>query len=130
MKWSALAFASACLCLSALPHVARADDLLESYDAYIGEDDLYNSNGERLSAPWQVIRQDRANVHKFGISQRGDESDSFFASKRNRDIAERLIRDGSIDRRSARRLMGGDVMIHVDIYGQGDVGDYIEVTVD
>ncbi len=129
MKWSVFACACACLCLSALPHAARADDLLESYNAYIGEDDLYNSNGERLTAPWQVIRQDRANFHKFGISQRGDESDSFFASKRNRDIAERLIRDGSINRQSARLLMGGDVMIRVDIYGQGDVGDYIEVTV-
>ena len=81
--------------------VAKADELIESYGAYIGQDDLYNSNNERLTQPWQVIRQDRANVHRFGVSQPGDDRDNFFASPRNRELAERMIRSGRIDRSAA-----------------------------
>lgn len=108
---------------------ARADELIESYGAYIGEDDLYNSNGARLTQPWQVIRQDRANVHRFGIRQRGDDIDGFFGSARNRELAERMIRRGRIERSAARRLLGGGVRIYVEIW-RGPGGDYLTVTVD
>lgn len=108
---------------------ASADELIESYGAYIGEDDLYNSSNQRLTQPWQVIRQDRANVHRFGIRQRGDEVDGFFGSARNRDLAERMIRSGRIERSAARRLLRGDVYIHVEIW-RGRGGDYLNITVD
>ena len=108
--------------------VAKADELIESYGAYIGQDDLYNSNNERLTQPWQVIRQDRANVHRFGVSQPGDDRDGFFASARNRELAERMIRSGRIDRSAARRLLDGDVQIYVEIW-RGAGGDYINISV-
>lgn len=108
---------------------ARADGLVEAYNAYIGEEDLYNSYGERLSEPWQVIRQDRANYHRFGTSQPGDEGDAFFASAKNREKAERMIEYGSIETRAARALVRGNVLINVQIF-RGANGDYINVTVD
>ncbi len=108
---------------------AKADELIESYGAYIGQDDLYNSSNERLTQPWQVIRQDRANVHRFGVSQPGDDFDNFFASARNRELAERMIRSGRIDGSAARRLLNGDVQIHVEIW-RGGGGDYINISVD
>ena len=108
---------------------ARADELIESYGAYIGQDDLYNSSNERLTQPWQVIRQDRANVHRFGVRQPGDEIDGFFTSARNRELAERMIRSGRIDRQAARVLLDGDVRIHVEIW-RGAGGDYINISVD
>jgi hypothetical protein len=107
---------------------ARADELIESYGAYIGQDDLYNSNNERLTQPWQVLRQDRANVHRFGVRQPGDDLDSFFASSRNRELAERMIRAGRIERSAARRLLDGDVQIYVEIW-RGAGGDYINISV-
>lgn len=107
---------------------ARADELVESYGAYIGQDDLYNSSDERLTQPWQVIRQDRANVHRFGVSQPGDDLDNFFASARNRELAERMIRSGRIERSAARRLLEGDVQIYVEIW-RGAGGDYINISV-
>ena len=107
---------------------ARADELIESYGAYIGQDDLYNSNNERLTQPWQVLRQDRANVHRFGVRQPGDDLDSFFASARNRELAERMIRAGRIERSAARRLLDGDVQIYVEIW-RGAGGDYINISV-
>ncbi|MGQ3209507.1 MAG: hypothetical protein ACT6U0_01460 [Shinella sp.] len=109
--------------------VARADELIESYGAYIGQDDLYNSSNERLTQPWQVIRQDRANVHRFGVRQPGDDIDGFFASARNRELAERMLRSGRIEGAAARRLLDGDVRIHVEIW-RGVGGDYISISVD
>ncbi len=127
MKKGLLAVAAmVCGLLSA--EIARADELIEQYNAYIGEDDLYNSNGGRLTQPWQVIRQDRANYHRFNIRQRGDQGDDFFASARNRDLAERMISRGTITRQAARALLNGDCNIHVEIYRGGN-GDYIDVTV-
>ena len=108
---------------------AKADRLVEQYSAYIGEEDLYNSSGARLTQPWQVIRQDRANYHRYGISQPGDEDDSFFSSAKNRERAERMIEYGMIETRAARALVRGDVIVNVQIM-RGPDGDYLNVTVD
>lgn len=108
---------------------AKADELVDEYNAYIGRDDLYNSSGERLREPWQIIRQDRANYYKFGIRQRGDEPDSFFASVENRAKAERMIRDGTITRDARRLLLQGDCTVNVKVYHDRS-GDYLEITVD
>ena len=123
-------FAAACaVVLATSAGAAQADELLERYNAYIGQDDLYNSNNERLTQPWQVVRQDRANVHRFGIRQPGDDIDSFFASARNRDLAERMIRDGTIESAAARLLLRGDARVTVEVW-RGPDGDYLNVSVD
>ncbi|WP_202388624.1 hypothetical protein [Pontixanthobacter aquaemixtae] len=101
-----------------------------SYRAFIGRDDLYNSSGKRLDQPWQILRQDRANFHRFGVSQRGDTSDEFFASGRNREIMERLVRSGSISPVAKNRLVRGGAVVFVEIYGEGDTGNRVVVTVD
>src|SRR6056297_2017871 len=107
-----------------------AQELLGSYTAYIGTDDLYNSSGARLSEPWQVLRQDRANYHRFGIRQRGDEWDPFFSSIDNRAAMERMIMRGRIDPQARASLLQGNSTVHVRIYGRGGRGDHVEVTVD
>lgn len=119
--------AAALAALSAVP--AAADELIGSYSAYIGEDDLYNSNGDRLRQPWQILRQDRANFHKYGISQRGDEDDDFFASAENRANMEYMVQHGKIARSAAKALVRGGVMVTVEIYGSGGTGDFVNVTV-
>ena len=124
-----LATAMAAISVMAGTTAARADDLIASYSAYIGQDDLYNSNGARLTEPWQVIRQDRANVHKFGIRQPGDESDGFFGSVRNRELAETMIRRGAISADAAILLLNGDVRITVEVW-RGSGGDYLNINVD
>jgi hypothetical protein len=108
---------------------AHAQDIVGSYVAYIGRDDLYNSSGARLTEPWQILRQDRANFHRYGISQRGDEWDSFFGSIENRAIMERMVMNGSIDRQAAQNLVRGDATVFVRIYGRGSRGDSVQVTV-
>jgi hypothetical protein len=108
---------------------ALAESLVGRYVAYIGQDDLYNSNGVRLTEPWQVLRQDRANYHRFGVSQPGDEWDGFFGSIDNRAIMERMVMNGRIDPGAARNLVNGGAMVVVRIYGTGSTGNRVEVDV-
>ena len=103
--------------------------LLGEYTAYIGPRDLRASDGIRLTAAWQIIRQDRANYHRFGRRDRGDQGDTFFGSVENRAIMERIVRDGTMSPSAARAIVAGDVWINVRIYGRGSQGQRVEVTV-
>lgn len=108
---------------------AQAEELLESYVAELGPDDHYNSRGQRLTAAWQIIRQDRANFHRYGIRDPLDEGDSFFASMENRAIAERMLRQGRISRSLAQRIVNENVVVRVEIWGHGSTGTSLHVFV-
>ncbi|WP_417671728.1 hypothetical protein [Roseibium sp.] len=112
-----------CMALSAVPSVAQGP-VLEVYTAYLGPADHFNSKGARLTQPWQIIRQDRANFHKFGIRDGGDQSDRFFGSIANRNRMEQMILRGTIDRSAANRIVNGNVWIRVEVYA-----DFVNVTV-
>lgn len=103
--------------------------LLDEYVAYIGRADLRASNGVRLTEAWQIIRQDRANFHRFGIRDRGDESDSFFGEVQNRAVMEQMVRDGRMSPSAAQAVVQGDVWVTVRIYGRGSRGQSVEITV-
>jgi hypothetical protein len=102
---------------------------IERYRAYIGEADLFNSSGERLTQPWQIVRQDRANFHLYGVRDRDDESDTFFADKGNRQALEQMLRNGTMTRDAANMIVRGNVWIDVDIYGGQGTGRWIDVSV-
>ncbi len=105
----------------------QADELLETYVARLGPDDHFNSRGKRLDHAWQILRQDRANYHRFGVRDRLDEGDSFFASKKNRAIAEGMLRRGTIDPGLARSIVTGNVTVVVEIWGRGTTGTSLRV---
>ena len=115
--------------LLALPLAARAQEVVGGYVAEIGVDDLYNSEGQRLGEPWQVLRQDRANFHRYGVSQPGDEWDPLFGDADNRAAMERMVRSGTISREAERDIMAGGATVYVTIWGRGGIGDYVEVEV-
>jgi len=128
---------SLALCIPATGDAAAQSSLgwgavnvvIEEYEAYIGSADLRNSDGVRLTQAWQVLRQDRANYHRYGVRDRGDQGDSFFGSVENRAIMERLVRDGRIAPSAARAVVGGGVWVTVRVIGRGSVGHSVEVTV-
>ncbi|MCA3719042.1 hypothetical protein [Brevundimonas sp.] len=128
--------AAAALAISAPPAIGQSSlgwgsgtGLLDEYTAYIGPRDLRASDGVRLTQAWQVIRQDRANYHRFGRRDRGDQGDTFFGSAENRAVMERMVRDGQMSASAARAVVAGDVWVTVRIFGRGTVGQYVEVTV-
>lgn len=109
---------------------AAAQQLLASYAAHIGVDDLYNSQGARLTEPWQVLRQDRANFHRFGISQFEDEWDPIFHSIEARAQFEQLIRAGRIDPNARRMILAGNATVYVEVWGWGDSLHSVNVLVE
>ncbi|WP_235919036.1 hypothetical protein [Aureimonas psammosilenae] len=109
---------------------SRRPALLDEYTAFIGRDDLYSSSGERLTRPWQILRQDRANFHLYGVRQRGDTSDGFFASKGNRAMLEEMLSAGRMSREAATVIVNGGAYVKVQVWGRGNIGDYIRVEVE
>ncbi len=106
----------------------RAQALTESYVAVLSERDHFNSNGQRLTSAAAIIRQDRANYHRFGLRDRGDEGDRYFANAHNRETLERMLERGRAAPGVISRIVNGTVTIRVDIYRDAG-GDFIRVTV-
>ena len=107
---------------------AAAAELIGSYNAWLSKADHYNSQGQRLTTAAAIIRQDRANFHKYGIQDPADESDSYFNNVNNRALLEQMLNDGTSDPGVLQRIVNGNVMIHVDIYRSRHHGDYVIVT--
>lgn len=81
-----------------------AYDGIEFYGAKISMNDRYNSNGERLTTVRDILRQDRANYHRFNIRDDADQYDSYFSSKQNREIFDTARIN--ISPGLARRILG------------------------
>ena len=107
----------------------QAQQLLESYTAFLSQNDHYNSNGQRLTEPWQIIRQDRANFHRYGTGDPQDGWDSFFGNFNNRARAEQMLLNGYISPQARNAIVNGQVMVQVEIWGQGGTGTSIRVDV-
>jgi hypothetical protein len=106
---------------------SRAQQLVESYVAFLSEADHFNSNGQRLTSAAAIIRQDRANFHRFGVRDPQDQDDSFFANAGNRETLERMLENGEAAPGVISRIVDGTVLIRVDIY-RGASGPFIKVT--
>jgi hypothetical protein len=108
---------------------AAAQQFLGQYSAYIGTQDLYSSNGQRLTQHWQILRQDRANVHRFGISQPGDDWDPWFGDINARGAMEQLIMQGSADPVARQNIIAGGARVVVQVYGWNGQPSRIDVQV-
>jgi hypothetical protein len=117
------------LALMLLPAMSRAEELIETYTAVLSERDHYNSSGERLKEAAAIIRQDRANFHKFGKRDKGDESDTFFANVRNREILEKFLNRGRSTASALNAIIHGTPVVVVRIYRSDSGENYINVSV-
>ena len=107
---------------------AQQQQPMESYVAFLSEADHFNSSGERLRTAAAIIRQDRANFHRFGRRDQGDESESFFADAANREALEQMLEHGHAAPGVISRIVNGTALIRVDIF-RGSGGPFIRVTV-
>lgn len=89
---------------------------LGHYTARLSSQDHFNSNGERLRTVAAIIRQDRANVYRFGRPDPEDEEDDFFDDPANRAALERIIARSRISRSVSNAILNGQPLIHVDVF--------------
>ncbi|KQZ16301.1 hypothetical protein ASD50_10655 [Mesorhizobium sp. Root552] len=96
---------------------AMADMLLGSYVARISQDDHFASDGYPLDSAAQMVRQDRANWHRFGQVDREDENDRWFKTNQQRSRLQRMLEQrGAMDAATRRAITNGRPLIQVDVY--------------
>jgi len=111
------ALAGAALLVAGLSGAAKADEYLGSYVARISHHDHFVSDGYPLDTAAQMVRQDRANFHKFRLRDREDQPDRWFRSAESRARLERILRrPGAITGPVRRAILNGESLIQVDVY--------------
>jgi lipase chaperone LimK len=109
------------------PSMAQAQQVIASYVARLSAADHFNSNGERLTSAAAIIRQDRANFHRFGVRDLEDESDPFFADQDNRAALEQMLERGRAAPGVIDRVVNGTPLVRVEVHRSGS-GPFIVVT--
>lgn len=108
-------FAGLFMILAALLFITPvyAFDGLTYYSATISDKDRYNSAGKRLTSVRDILRQDRANMHEFGLTDPGDEYESYFSKASNRNMFNNasLRISGSL----ANKIKGSG-RVHITVY--------------
>lgn len=93
-----------------------------SYTAYISDSNKYNSdgksvvNGVNLQSAGQVLRQNRADIHRFGVGTFGDTSDCYFDDINHRSRIPTMLKKGSISKNTIRQIVTGNPLLTVDVY--------------
>ena len=103
---------------------AAADEYLGSYVARISDQDHQASDGYPLDTAAQMVRQDRANFHKFHNSDPDDENDVWFRTNDQRARLERMLGQGGAMNSTRRAIVNGEPLIQVDVYR-----NHVEVTI-
>lgn len=117
--------AAAALVAASVASPSSADEFLGSYVARISDHDKYASDGYALDSAAQMVRQDRANYHKFHRRDRDDENDVWFRGNGDRAQLERMLqRPGAISGPARRAILNGEPLIQVDVYT-----DSVEVSI-
>lgn len=103
--------------VAAVATTASADTYLGSYVARIGENDHYASDGYLLDTAAQMVRQDRANWHKFGVPDAEDENDSWFGDTESRAWLEKALnRKSAMNQATRKAIVNGYPLVQVDVY--------------
>ena len=127
MMFKKIYAALAIILISCMPTPVWAEQLVGSYVAFLSKADHFNSQGQRLTSAAAIIRQDRANFHRFKIRDPEDEDDPFFADAGNRTALEQMLSRGRANPSVISRIINGTPFIRVAIY-RSSSGPFIRVT--
>ena len=100
----------------AIPGTAQAcrSDFLGAYNTRISRQDVFASDGLRLSNVGAILQQDRANLHRFRRGDRGDGYDSMFLSAESRALIPRWLHEVAPAARAA--ILRGNAYVNVRVY--------------
>ncbi|QUJ76502.1 hypothetical protein KDD17_16780 [Sulfitobacter albidus] len=96
---------------------AAQERKIGSYTAMIGPQDLVNSSGKRLTSAGAILAQDRANYHRFGIRQQGDQGDPWFGARGQRAAIPSLVQ---MPDWAAKRIVTQGAFVFVTVYATPD----------
>lgn len=105
------------------PNQSRADNLITEYYTLLGTMDAYNSRGQPLDDLCAILRQDRANWHRFGKRDNVDNGDPIFGSAETRaQMQGRCVYDGAYYGYAGDRIRSGSrsFFVRVRVYGSAN----------
>ena len=105
----------------------------DSYCAQISEQDKFASDGYPLTDAGSILRQDRANYHRFGRPDDLDQTDLTFASSKARSAIPAMLDAGNTDPYVLDAIVNDYPFVCMDVYARsidayiidpvGDAGD-------
>ncbi|MEO1609895.1 MAG: hypothetical protein AAFR90_11265 [Pseudomonadota bacterium] len=108
--------------LPMLSSPASAESFMFSYNTLLSPVDAFNSRGEPLEGWCALLKQDRANFHRFNKRDADDEADPFFNTSERRalmsgkcEVDPRAFKDPGAQIRSGNR----EFYLNVRVYGDG-----------
>jgi len=116
--------------ITAKPPVTSEEEALAKYLCQIGPEDVRNSTGKRLTTVPEILRQDRANYHKFRVRHRRDlDDETFFKTTANRELFNRV--PVQCPPALAGSILNGEATVVVKVYRDrivvslmGEKGEY------
>ena len=100
--------------------------VLADYTTRISESDKVNSQGDRLATVAAILRQDRANFHRFDQADPEDETDPFFTDPHERARIERLMSRGIVRPDVRRAIVNGTPLVRVTVYSTRLYAEIVE----
>ncbi|MBC7282292.1 hypothetical protein [Hoeflea sp.] len=117
---SSFAFAAIALTVVAghlvLAVPASAQSVQDEYCTRISQNDKFASDGYQLSDAASILRQDRANFHKFGMADDEDQGDNTFSSTQARARIPALVDNGDSDQGILNSIVNRTPFVCVEIY--------------
>jgi len=103
-------------------------EVIQSYVAHLTSRDHVSSSGSKLTTAAEILRQDRANVHKFDKADAADEADTFFAGAANRELLGALLEKGDMDKKTEAAIVNGTPTVVVTLNASGKTAqEYLSV---
>ena len=116
--------------LAISPGSAWSQQVIDTYISEIGSEDRVNSRGNPLTKAEQILAQDRANFHRFGIRHPGDTGDQFFGVRDNRAALPGLLERGSLSPDAERAILSdGNSKLMVEVIGRAGRPEALRVTI-
>lgn len=74
------------------------------------------ASGVNQASAAAILRQNRADIYKFGLGSFGDTSDCYFGNVKNRGRIPALLNNGNISKATIRQIVNGNPLLQVDVY--------------
>lgn len=104
------------LCLLIVIPPAFSEEWVETYLARLSTRDHYNSEGMALTSPVLILRQDRANFHKFRQRDDDDQADRFFQDAQHREQVEQFLEQGYLSPETQQAIVNDQPLVRVDVF--------------
>ena len=89
------------------------------YEARLSAQDHTSSDGSKLSDVAAILRQDRANFHKFKKRDTDDQADGFFSSAKNRELIDSYFKnvysDNPMSAKDKQAILNGTPLVRVSL---------------